>query len=301
MNENVFVTCALTGAGDTAKKSAFVPVTPEEIARDALEAAEAGAAIVHIHVRDPNNGNASRDPELYREVVERIRDVNTDLILNLTGGMGGDLWFDLDGDPRLSSATDFVGPLERVRHIIELCPEIGSLDCGSVNFGEMVYATTPNILREILTAYREQAVRPEIEVFELGHIEIAKMLIAESFIDRPPMFQLCLGIPHGAPATPDAMKAMRDSLPPGSIWAGFGVGRMQMPMVAQAVLLGGHVRVGLEDNLYLEKGVLATNAMLVEKAIGLVETLGAHVLDATEARELLALRPGTKKSRAANL
>ena len=301
MNQDVFVTCALTGAGDTAGKSPFVPVTPEEIARDALEAAEAGAAIVHIHVRNPDNGQASRNPELYREVVERVRDVNADLILNLTGGMGGDLWFDLEGGATLSSATDFVGPLERVRHIIELCPEIGSLDCGSVNFGEMVYATTPNILREILEAYREQAVRPEIEVFELGHIEIAKMLIAEGLIDCPPMFQLCLGIPHGAPATPDAMKSMRDALPPGSIWAGFGVGRMQMPMVAQAVLLGGHVRVGLEDNLYLEKGVLATNRKLVEKAIGLVETLGARVLDATQVRELLALQPAVEKPKAAGL
>lgn len=301
MNQNVFITCALTGAGDTAGKSPHVPVTPEQIAHDALEAAKAGAAIVHIHVRNPDNGQASRDPELYREVVERIRDVNADLILNLTGGMGGDLWFDLKGGAGLSPATDFVGPLERVRHIIELSPEIGSLDCGSVNFGEMVYATTPNILRKILEAYREQAVRPEIEVFELGHIEIAKMLIAEDLIDSPPMFQLCLGIAHGAPATPEAMKAMRDALPPGSLWAGFGVGRMQMPMVAQAVLLGGHVRVGLEDNLYLEKGVLATNAKLVEKAIGLVETLGARVLDATQTRELLALRPAAGKRRAASL
>jgi uncharacterized protein (DUF849 family) len=298
MNKEVFVTCALTGAGDTAGKSSYVPVTPDEIASDALEAAEAGAAIVHIHVRNPENGQASRDPALYREVVDRIRASNADLILNLTGGMGGDLWFDLDESAELSSASDFVGPLERVQHIIELCPEIGSLDCGSVNFGEMVYATTPNILREILKAYRRQLVRPEIEVFELGHIEIAKILIHEGLIDPPPLFQLCLGVVHGAPATPDAMKAMRDSLPPGSIWAGFGVGQMQMPMVAQAVLLGGHVRVGLEDNLYLEKGVLATNAKLVEKAVGLVQTLGGRILDATETRERLALRPAEKKTSA---
>ncbi len=164
----------------------------------------------------------------------------------------------------------------------------------------MVYATTPNILREILRAYREHLVRPEIEVFELGHIEIAKMLIQEGLIDTPPLFQLCLGIAHGAPATPDAMKAMRDSLPPGSIWAGFGVGRMQMPMVAQAALLGGHVRVGLEDNLYLEKGVLATNAKLVEKAVGLVQTLGGRTLAASETRERLALRPARKLTAAAN-
>ena len=300
MNSEVFVTCALTGAGDTAGKSPHVPVTPEEIARDALDAAAAGAAIVHIHVRDPKSGQASRDVALYRDVVDRIRASNTDLILNLTGGMGGDLWFDLGETAELSSNSDFVGPLERVQHTIELCPEIGSLDCGSMNFGEMVYATTPNILREILKAYRESMVRPEIEVFELGHIEIARMLIDEGLIDSPPLFQLCLGVAHGAPATPDAMKAMRDSLPPGSIWAGFGVGRMQMPMVAQAVLLGGHVRVGLEDNLYLEKGVLATNAALVEKAVALVRAMGARTLSAGETRELLNLRRARKATSVAS-
>ena len=290
MNAETFITCALTGAGNTADKSPHVPVTPKEIANDALEAADAGAAIVHIHVRDPNSGQASRDTALYKEVVDRIRDRNLDVILNLTGGMGGDLWFEFGDNVGLSAASDFVGPLERVRHITELGPEIGSLDCGSLNFGEMVYATTPNMLREILNAYRESSVRPEIEVFELGHIEIAKKLISEQLVDSPPLFQLCLGISHGAPATPEAMKAMRDALPAGSIWAGFGVGRMQFPMVAQAVLLGGNVRVGLEDNLYLEKGVLGSNAALVEKAAGLVRTLGSNVLDAGQTRELLNLR-----------
>jgi len=290
VNREVFITCALTGAGDTAGKSPHVPVTPEEIASDALEAAEAGAAIVHIHVRDPKSGQATRDLELYREVVERIRERNTELILNLTGGMGGDLWFDFEDTATLTSNCDFVGPRDRVRHIIELSSDIGSLDCGSLNFGEMVYATTPNILREILKAYREYSVRPEIEVFEFGHIEIAKMLIHEGLVDSPPLFQLCLGVAHGAPATPHSMKSMRDSLPPESIWAGFGVGQMQMPMVAQAVLLGGHARVGLEDNLYLERGVLATNAGLVEKAAGLIRTLGSRVLDANETREYLNLR-----------
>ena len=290
MNPEVFVTCALTGSGDTAHKSPHVPVTPEEIANDALEAADAGAAIVHIHVRDPETGQPSREMALYKEVVERIRECNTELILNLTGGMGGDLWFDLGDEIRLSPMCDFVAPLERVRHIIELGSDIGTLDCGSLNFGEMVYATTPNMLRQELKAYREHSVRPEIEVFELGHIEIAKLLMGENLLDAPPLFQLCLGVVHGAPATPDVMKAMRDSLPPGSIWAGFGVGPMQIPMVAQAVLLGGHTRVGLEDNLYLERGVLATNAGLVEKAVGLIETLGSRVLDAVETREFLDLK-----------
>ena len=291
MNPEVFITCALTGSGDTTHKSPHVPVTPEEIAEDALEAADAGAAIVHIHVRDPDSGQPSRETALYSEVVERIRERNAQLILNLTGGMGGDLWFDLGDEVRLSPKCDFVGPLERVRHSLELGSDIGTLDCGSLNFGEMVYATTPNMLREELRAYREHSVRPEIEVFELGHIEIAKTLIRENLVETPPLFQLCLGVAHGAPATPDVMKAMRDALPPGSIWAGFGVGPMQIPMVAQAVLLGGHARVGLEDNLYLERGVLATNAGLVEKAAGLVETLGSRVLDAGETRELLHLEP----------
>ncbi len=290
MNPEAFITCALTGSGDTAHKSPHVPITPGEIAKDALEAAGAGAAIVHIHVRDPETGQPSREMALYREVVERIRECNTELILNLTGGMGGDLWFELGDEVRLSPMCDFVGPLERVRHIIELGSDIGTLDCGSLNFGEMVYATTPNMLREELRAYREHSVRPEIEVFELGHIEIAKLLMGENLFDAPPLFQLCLGVVHGAPATPDVMKAMRDSLPPGSIWAGFGVGPMQIPMVAQAVLLGGHARVGLEDNLYLERGVLATNAGLVEKAVGLIETLGSRVLDAVETREFLDLK-----------
>ncbi|MEQ9463521.1 MAG: 3-keto-5-aminohexanoate cleavage protein [Haliea sp.] len=289
MNHDVIITCALTGAGDTASRSPYVPVTPEAIAEDALAAAAAGAAVVHIHVRDPDSGQPSRDPKLFAEVHERIRSRNTDLILNYTGGMGGDLWFEFDDGAALAPQSDFVGARERVQHILELGPEIGSLDSGSLNFGEMVYATTPNILRDILVAYRERGVRPEIEVFELGHIEIARVLIDEGLVPEPPMFQLCLGVKYGAPATPRAMMAMRDALPPGALWAAFGVGRMQFPMVAQAVLLGGHVRVGLEDNLYLDRGILATNAALVERAAALVRDLGCEVASTEGARALLGL------------
>jgi uncharacterized protein (DUF849 family) len=286
----VFVTCAVTGSGDSVRKSAHVPVTPAQIAAAALEAHAAGAAIVHLHVRDPASGAASRDPALFREVFERIRARNSEVIINLTGGMGGDLFLGPDAAPlEFGAGTDFVGPHERMAHILELRPEIGSLDCGSLNFDEALYGTTPRYLRCMAQEYRSRRIRPEIEVFELGHIELARQLISEGLIAQPALFQLCLGIRYGAPATPEAMKAMRDALPPGVHWSAFGVGRMQMPMVAQAVLLGGNVRVGLEDNLYLEKGVLATNGQLVERAVAIVELLGARVMPAAEVRRLLAL------------
>jgi uncharacterized protein (DUF849 family) len=288
----VFITCAVTGSGDSVRKNANVPVTPGQIAASALEAHEAGAAIVHVHVRDPASGAPSREPALFREVFEHIRARNREVIVNLTGGMGGDLWLGPDESPLdFGRGTDFVGPHERIAHILELEPEIGSLDCGSLNFDESLYGTTPSYLRSMAQAYRSQGIRPEIEVFELGHIELARQLMAEGLIDQPALFQLCLGIKYGAPATAEAMQAMRDALPPGVLWSAFGVGRMQMPMVAQAVLLGGNVRVGLEDNLYLEKGVPATNAQLVERAVRIVELLGVRVLSSAETRERLGLKP----------
>jgi uncharacterized protein (DUF849 family) len=288
LTAGVFITCAVTGSADSVGKNRNVPVTPAQIAASALEAYSAGAAIVHLHVRDPQSGAASRDPALFREVVERIRHANSDVILNLTGGMGGELLLGPEQAPlEFGKGTDFVGPAERIAHVIELQPEIGSLDCGSLNFDELIYGTTPNYLRSMARAYQQKRVRPELEVFELGHIELAKQLIAEGLINQPALFQLCLGIKYAAPATAQAMMAMRDALPRGALWSAFGLGRMQMPMVAQAVLLGGNVRVGLEDNLYLDKGVPATNAQLVERARTLIELLGARVLNAAEARERL--------------
>jgi uncharacterized protein (DUF849 family) len=284
----VFITCAVTGSADSAGKNPNVPVTPQQIAESALDAHSAGAAIVHLHVRDPKTGTASRDVQLFREVVERIREENSVVILNLTGGMGGDLMLGPEHSPlNFKAGTDFVGPEERIAHIVELRPQIGSLDCGSLNFDEMLYGTTPNYLRTMASAYQRGNIRPELEVFELGHIELAKQLIAEGVISRPALFQLCLGIKYGAPACSEAMKAMRDALPPGCPWSAFGLGRMQMPMVAQSVLLGGNVRVGLEDNLYLEKGMLATNAQLVERARQIIELLGVRVLTAPETRTQL--------------
>jgi uncharacterized protein (DUF849 family) len=285
---DVFITCAVTGSADSVGKNPNVPVTPEQIAASALEAHAAGAAIVHLHVRDPRSGMASRDPALFREVVDRIRSRNRSVILNLTGGMGGDLLVGPEHAPlAFRAGTDFVGPQERIAHILDLVPEIGSLDCGSLNFDELIYGTTPGFLRTMARAYQQKKVRPELEVFELGHIELAKQLLAEGLIDQPALFQLCLGIKYGAPATSEAMQAMRDALPAGSHWSAFGLGRMQMPMVAQSVLLGGNVRVGLEDNLYLGKGIPATNAQLVERARAIVELLGVHVLTAPETRERL--------------
>ena len=287
----VFVTCAVTGSGDSVKKSPHVPVAPAQIAAAALEAYAAGAAIVHIHVRDPATGASSRDPALFREVFHRIREKNEEVIINLTGGRGGDIYLGPDEAPLdFARGTDFVGPAERMAHITELLPEIASLDCGSLNFDETLYGTTPRYLRHMAVEYRSRRVRPELEVFELGHIELARQLMTEGLIDPPALFQLCLGIKYGAPATSEAMQAMRDALPPGVHWSAFGVGRLQMPMVAQAVLLGGNVRVGLEDNLYLGKGVLATNGQLVERAVSIVELLGARVQCASEVRERLALR-----------
>ena len=287
----VFITCAVTGSADSVRKNANVPVTPAQIASSALDAHAAGAAVVHLHVRDPQSGMASRGGALFSEVVARIRSENRSVILNLTGGMGGDLMFGADHAPlAFRAGTDFVGPLERISHVLELLPEIGSLDCGSLNFDELLYGTTPNFLRTMARAYQQRNVRPELEVFELGHIELAKQLMAEGLIDQPALFQLCLGIKYGAPASSEAMKAMRDALPRGSHWSAFGLGRMQMPMVAQSVLLGGNVRVGLEDNLYLDKGVPATNAQLVTRARAIIELLGVQVLTAPETRERLGLR-----------
>jgi uncharacterized protein (DUF849 family) len=292
MNTEVIVTCAVTGAGDTVGKHPAVPVTPRQIADAAIEAAKAGAAVAHIHVRDPNTGKGSRDPKLYREVVERVRGSNTDVVINLTAGMGGD--FELGAnDPKIAGPnTDLVGPLERLVHVEELKPEICTLDCGTLNFGDgnMIYISTPAYLRAGAKRIQELGVKPELEVFDTGHLWFTKQLLKEGLLDAQPLFQICLGIPWGAPADTTTMKAMVDNLPQGAIWAGFGIGRLQMPMVAQAVLLGGNVRVGLEDNLYLEKGVFASNGQLVERAIKIVELMGGRALTPAEARKKLGLK-----------
>jgi len=293
MNSKVIVTCAVTGAGDTVDKHPAIPVTPEQIGDAALEAAAAGAAVVHCHVRDVETGRGVRDVDLYRQVVERIRAKNSDVIINLTAGMGGDLMIGDGESPRDfdEEFTDLVGPVERLRHVAELRPEICTLDCGSLNFGDShsVVIQTPMQLREQAKLIRSYGVKPEMEIFDSGNLWFANQLCAEGLIEDPPIFQLCLGIPWGAPVNTRTMAYMVSELPDGCVWAGFGIGRWEMPMVAQAVLLGGHVRVGLEDNLYLQKGVYASNGSLTERAIQIVELLGATIASPDEARDILGL------------
>ncbi|MBP68038.1 MAG: NADPH:quinone reductase [Acidimicrobiaceae bacterium] len=292
MNRSVIITCAVTGSGDSTGRSPEVPVTPAEIAASALDAAAAGAAIVHCHVRDLETGRGTRTVELYEEVVERIRAENTEIIVNLTAGMGGDLNVGPDGDPMSwQDGTDLVGGLERLAHVEAIRPEICSMDCGSLNFGDdnEVYVSTPAMLRIMAEKVRELGVRPELEIFDTGNLWFAETLIAEGLVEAPYWLQLCLSIPYGTPMDVGILQAMVHRLPPEAEFTSFGLGAMQMPMVAQSVMLGGHVRVGLEDNLYLERGVLATNAQLVEKAVKIIELVGATVQSPTEARQTLGL------------
>ncbi|HXY80372.1 MAG TPA: 3-keto-5-aminohexanoate cleavage protein [Gaiellaceae bacterium] len=291
----VFVTCAITGAGDTAGRSEHVPVTPDEIADSALGAARAGAAVVHIHVREPATGRGARDPRLYRAVVERIRASGVDVVLNLTAGMGGDLV--LGGEesplPPDEAGTDMAGAEERLAHVAELLPEICTLDCGTMNFaagGDYVMVNTPGMLRAMARRVQELGVRPELEVFDTGHLVFVQELVRDGLIDDPPLIQLCTGIPYGAPDDPATLLAMVNRLPPNAVFSTFSIGRMQLPFVALAPLVGANVRVGLEDNLYLERGRLATNADLVERAVAILERMNVRVLGPADVRERLALR-----------
>ena len=291
MNTNVVVTCAVTGAGDTVDKHPAIPVTPEQIANSAIEAADAGAAIVHLHVRDPQTGKGSRDIALFKDVVERVRNSGRNVLINLTAGMGGDLIIDDDNPQVPAEGTDLITAEQRMAHVELLRPDIATLDCGTINFdnANYVYVQTPNMLRTMATRYAEIGVKPEMEVFDLGHLRFANQMVAEGLIKGPAMYQICLGIPWGAGADSATMNAMVNQLRSDVFWSGFGISRAQMPMVAQAVLLGGNARVGLEDNLFLEKGVPASNAQLVEKAVRIIGDLGGRVCDADEAREKLGI------------
>ncbi len=296
MSQKVIITCAVTGSADTAEKNPAVPVTPEDIARSAIEAAQAGAAIVHVHVREPETGKASMDGRYYREAAERIRASNTDVVLNLTTGPGGRLKPGVENPLEPGEGTWLVSPHERVKHVVELKPEICSLDVATMNSGglrsDSVFMNAPHHLRIMAESIRDAGVKPELEVFEPGHLLLAREMIDTGYVHSPPFFQLCLGIEWGTPATPAAVKFMSDLLPTDAHWAAFGIGRDSFRIAAQSVLLGGHVRVGLEDNLYLERGVLApSNAALVEKAKRLVELLGTSVASPVEARDILGLPP----------
>ncbi|WP_409180276.1 3-keto-5-aminohexanoate cleavage protein [Amycolatopsis sp. VS8301801F10] len=292
MNHEVIVTCALTGAGDTTRRSPHVPVSPAQIAESAIEAANAGAAVVHIHVREPETGAPSRDVALYREAVRLVKESGVDVVVNLTAGMGGDLVIDAEDPLKPVDGTDLVNALDRLPHVEELLPDICTLDCGSLNFGEgnQLYVSTPDMLRTGAKRIQELGVKPELEIFDTGNLWFATKMVEEGLIDPPPLFQLCMGIPYGAPPDPGLLQAMVRLLPEGAQWASFAIGRDQMPWVAQSVLLGGHVRVGLEDNLYLARGVKATNGQLVERAVDIVQKLGADIATPDRAREILGLK-----------
>jgi uncharacterized protein (DUF849 family) len=290
MRERVALTCAVTGAGDTVSKHPGVPVTPAQIAAACVEAAQAGASIVHVHVRDPATGKGAREPALFREVVARVRDSGTDIVLNLTAGMGGALNLHPDDPSVMIEGTDLATPEARMQHVVELLPEICTLDCGSMNFGHDVVVNRVRDLEKMAAIAQRLGVRPELEVFDLGQIEIAKHLIAAGLVSGRPLFQLCMGISWGAPATTEAMVSMKSALPPNADWAAFAISRMEFPWVAQAALLGGNCRVGLEDNLYLGKGQLASNGQLVERAVRILETIGFGVMTPAEARTHLELQ-----------
>ncbi|MCH9675425.1 MAG: 3-keto-5-aminohexanoate cleavage protein [Gammaproteobacteria bacterium] len=294
MLQDVFITCAITGAGATTDKSPHVPITPKQIADSAIEAARAGAGVVHIHVRDPHTGVGARATDLYAEVVERIRSSDTDVVLNLTAGMGGDLV--LGGVERPlpfnQEGTDLAGASERLAHVRELRPEICTLDCGSMNFaagGDYVMLNTPDILREMAAQVRDLGVRPELEVFDTGHLVLVKEMYAEGLLPDPLLVQLCMGIPYGAPDDPNTLMAMVNALPEKAIYSAFSIGRMQLPYVGLAPMVGANVRVGLEDNLYAARGKLATNAELVSRAVTILENMNVNVLSPAAIRERLAL------------
>jgi uncharacterized protein (DUF849 family) len=294
VNFEVFVTCAVTGAGDTTGRSDKVPVTPAQIADSAIEAARAGAAIAHVHVRDPATGKGSRDVALYREVVERVRSSGVDVVLNLTAGMGGDLVLGGTTQPLPPGpGTDMAGAEERLAHVAALLPEICTLDCGTMNFaagGDYVMTNTPAMLRAMAERVRELGVRPELEVFDTGHLVFVKEMIRDGLLDDPVLIQLCMGIPYGAPDDPGTLMALVNQLPPNAIFSSFSISRMQLPFVAMAALAGGNVRVGLEDNVFLSRGVLAANGELVERAVRILEAMNVRVLGPGEVREKLRLR-----------
>ncbi|MEP2781669.1 MAG: 3-keto-5-aminohexanoate cleavage protein [Pseudoruegeria sp.] len=293
MTKDVFITCAVTGSGGTQDRSPHVPRSPQQIADSAIAAAKAGAAIVHCHVRDPETGTPSRDPFLYREITDRIRDAEVDVVLNLTAGMGGDMVFGSTDAPLplKTDGTDMVGAAERVAHVAECLPEICTLDCGTMNFAEADYVmtNTPGMLRAMGKLMTDLGVKPEIEAFDTGHLWFGKQLVTEGILDANALVQLCMGVPWGAPNDLNTFMAMVNNVPTDWNWSAFSLGRDQMAYVAAAVLAGGNIRVGLEDNLWLAKGQLATNAQLVERAVTIAENMGASIMGPEAVRAKLGL------------
>ena len=292
IKSNIFITCAITGSGNTQERSSNVPRSPKQIADSAIAAAKEGAAIVHCHVRDPETGAPSRDPALYRELTDRIRDSKTDVVLNLTSGMGGDMFFGPPSAPLpLKNDTDMGSAESRMEPIADCLPEICTLDCGTMNFGEgdYVMTNTPDMLRTMGRMMTGLGIKPEIEAFDTGHLWFAKQLVEEGIIENPALVQLCMGIPWGAPNDLNTYMAMVNNIPSDWNWSSFSISRDQMPYVAASVLAGGNVRVGLEDNIWLEKDVLATNESLVRKATTIIEAMGSTIMNPQEVRNLLGL------------
>lgn len=282
------MTCAVTGSGTTLKQTPHLPVSPEQIATSALEAADAGAAVLHIHVRDPVTGNPSMDLELYREVVDRIRSKNSEVLLNLTCGPGAtgssDVVF---GEP----VTGFATAQERTQHVVELKPDICSLDFNTMNRGpKNITVNSVPIVREMARIIRDAGVKPELEIFDSGDLLIARDLINEGLITGIPLVQIATGIKWGWASSPTTLQYAQTMIPYNAVWYAFGIGSWQMPFVALSTISGGHARVGLEDNIFLEKGVLAkTNAELVSKAVRIIRDLGNDLATPKEAQEILKL------------
>jgi uncharacterized protein (DUF849 family) len=295
MKDKVILTCAVTGNAPVNPKYPFeYPVTPRQICAAVVEAAQAGASVAHIHVRDPETGHGSRDPKLFKEVVDRVRQTGVDIIINLTAGMGALFLPDPEDESRALPESDVIGVEGRVEHLKDCLPDIASLDVTTGNQVEggfeYVYLNTTRTLRGMAKRFQELGVKPELEAFQAGDVLFANQLVKEGLIDGPPMYQFVLGVQWASPATPETMIYLRSLLPPEAIWASFGIARMQMPMVAQAVLLGGNVRVGLEDNLYLSRGTFATNGQLVERATSIINNMGTNVATPDETKKILGLR-----------
>ncbi|GEN46846.1 BKACE family enzyme [Alkalibacillus haloalkaliphilus] len=295
MAQKVMLTAAVTGAGETTEKNPNVPVTPKEIAESAIESAKAGATVAHVHARDPKTSGISHDVDHYREIVDRIREADTDVVINITSGGGGDFIPSLDTPAAGGEGTDIQTPQERHKPVGELLPEMCTLDCGSTNFGNMIYMSPTDWLREQAQLVKDSGVKPELECFDTGHLRFANQLVAEGLVAEDPMYQFCLGIPWGAEADVETISYMKGRIPENAHWSAFGIGRMQLPMVTQTALLGGNVRVGLEDNIYLKKGVPATNEQLVDQAVKQLHSNNIEVMTPQEAREqynLLQLNGG---------
>lgn len=295
--KKVMLTAAITGAGDTTEKNKSVPVTPQEIADSAIKCARAGATVAHIHARDPETGGISHNVEYFKEAVKLIREADEDIVINITSGGGGDFIPNLEDPYTGAKGTDMQTPEERHEAVGALLPEMCTLDCGSVNMGDTLYLSPAGWLREQAQLVKDAGVKPELECFDSGHISFANQLINEGLIEGEPMFQFCLGIPWGAENDSETIEYFKTRIPENAHWSAFGIGRMQFPTVEEAAKRGGNVRVGLEDNLYLAKGVKATNEQLVEKAVEILKGLDIEPMTAAEAREKYQLRDpkgGTK-------